>query len=159
MFRTWLRSQTRTERCGWVKSPDSASTGNCLSGRLPQEMQGNCSRFQTCFANTVCILSGTLIPVAAYPLMPSAHLTLTEEGRSLISNAAQSNFRSLILVLIEPVCSLVRGRVDLFSIPLQCDAHQLTSCPDANLSRDQVPAYAQRCRAHQDKIESGLLVG
>ena len=132
-----------------MKSPDSASTGNWLSGRLPQEMQGNCSRFQTCFANTVCILSGTLIPVAAYPLVPSAHLTLTEEGRSLISNAAPSNFRSLILVLIEPVV--------VFSIPLQCDAQQLTSCPDASLSRDQVPAYAPRCRTRREKIESGRL--
>jgi hypothetical protein len=48
-------------------------------------MQGNCCRFQTCFANTVCILSGTLIPVAAYPLVPSVYLTLTEDRKSEVA--------------------------------------------------------------------------
>jgi hypothetical protein len=56
-------------------------------------------------------------------------------------------------------CSVVRRWLDLLSIPLQCDAHQLTSCPDASLCRDQVPAYAPCCRTRQDKIESRLLVG
>jgi hypothetical protein len=112
MFRMWLRFQTRAERRGWVKSPDSVSTGSCLSGRLPEEIEGNCFRFQTCFANTVCIPSGTVIPAAADPLVLSPHLTLTEDRKSLISDTTRSNLRSLILVLFEPAVLCPYGRRD-----------------------------------------------
>jgi hypothetical protein len=50
---------------------NSASTGRCLSGLLPQEMQGSCYLFRTSLANTVCILTGLLaLNIAAQPQSP-----------------------------------------------------------------------------------------
>ncbi len=65
---------------------NSTNTRFCLSGLLPQEMRENCCLFRANFAETVCIRSVTLIPVAACFRSPQ-----TKSSPSLDRNAYPNN--------------------------------------------------------------------